>query len=631
MKWGTADIEYEYFYNGARIDRDLLTAISTDIGTLEDVESLIEVHAVRWRIMTAEGLEACYTSFKDFAEGCSAHCLRVVFVFDGANFMHAVDVGRLFECPNRWEVVTTERDEGGQYLGRNKEAYIERSGTNGERYSSTLWTRSKTVYGDRHKRLRPTSFIDLDNIFTFGRAKALEVWGGGYSGLAGVVQVVKNFNTECKANGIEWLTNTRVKAETVGALAKQVFLPFIGGADYVKQVCAIQPKTYRYLNNGRLMRGGIVYCNPKYQGKSLSGVYGYDVRSEYLRVAATMPELTGLCMSSWEEYQNDTTGQYTYIITFDYLFLSLRAGEIPTFKGIDGAQVEGGTCAYENAPICVFAEELEAIQDSYDILDFSVHTVLKAKRKRNRGYMKFGAVWYGHKRESEEQGNASRRELAKFIINSSLGKLAQKSVYEEVRHVEYKPLRGMVKAEIIQPEYNKLMTEHGALNFVQGAYVTALARCYWIKTMRAICGGHSPADVIVYGDTDSFYSLVPAPPELIGMKCGYLKCECNNGIAKFLGKKCYAYIDGTRTEVHIAGMRKSDYLAHLYTIYKREPTPVEAVESLAPSLRVPVRVNIVVPYGRADILRWRSLNGENDFIHASGHTFGRGKNSLKEI
>ena len=78
-------------------------------------------------------------------------------------------------------------------------------------------------------------------------------------------------------------------------------------------------------------------------------------------------------------------------------------------------------------------------------------------------------------------------------------------------------------------------------------------------------------------------------------------------------------------------MRKSDYLAHLYTLYKREPTPVEVVESLAPSLRVPVRVNVVVPYGRADILRLRSLNGENDFIRSNGHTFGRGKNSLREI
>lgn len=630
MRWGVADVEFEYEFDGSVVDADFLKSFSIDVETVDEITARVEARAVRWRLLRSDGGEVEeFTDFYAFARRCSAYALNVVFVFNGVNFFHAVDVARLWDIPGRWETITNERDEYGLYKGRNKEAYIERSGANGERYSFTIWTRSPLIGGNRHNRLRPTKFVNLDNILTCGELDACDTFAGGRRGLSAWVECVNGFAAVCAENGLQFLNEKGVSHETIGGIAKFFLLHEIG-TKRTKTACALTPKQWRYLNRGKLMRGGICFCNAE-SGKKYTGIYGYDVNSEYLKVAETMPELSTFVRTSWEQYQEDESGEYVYIITFDDLFVELRDGEIPVFKGTQGDQITGGICATPGDPMCIFGEELEAISQRYDIIHFHVHSVLRCKKRENKGYKKFAEKWYGIKEEATETKNSGLRFLAKMVINSALGKLAQKSVYDKTTHEAYEPWERVVHAITRRATEEEYMEEHGALSYVQGAYVTALARVYYMETLSDIAGNEAPAECVLYGDTDSFYITKQAPPQLCGSGCGQLKTECKNGTAKFIAKKCYAHNSACGTEIHISGTRRADFIAEAEREGVNATDGAALVEFLRPEMAVQTTMNVIIPGGRALIYRKRLISGEVFDMTLSGRKFGRGRSAFFEL
>ena len=630
MRWAVADVEFEYTFDGQQVDADFMKDFSVDIETVDEITARTEARAVRWRLLLSDGAAAEeFSDFYSFARRCSAYALNVVFVFNGVNFFHAVDVARLWDIPDRWETVTNERDEHGLYKGRNKEAYIERSGANGERYSFTIWTRSPLIGGNRHNRLRSTKFVNLDNILTCGEVDACDTFAEGRRGLSAWVECVKGFAEVCTKNGLNFLTEKGISHETIGGIAKFFLLHEIG-TKRTKNACALTPKQWQYLNRGKIMRGGICFCNAE-SGREYKGVYGYDVNSEYLRVASTMSELSTLMRSSWEQYQNDESGDFVYIITFDDLFVELRDGEIPVFKGTQGDQITGGICATQGDPICIFGEELEAISQRYDIIHFHVHSVLRCKKMENKGYKNFAEKWYAIKEQATETGDKGLRFLAKMVINSALGKLAQKSVYDKTTHEAYKPCERIVRAVTRRASEEEYMAEHGALSYVQGAYVTALARVYYMETLSALGGDRAPADCVLYGDTDSFYMTKEAPAELCGSGCGQLKTECKDGKAKFIAKKCYAHNSEKGTEIHISGTRRADFIAEAEKEGIDATDGAALVSFLRPDMEVQTSMNVIIPGGRAMIYRKRLLSGEVFDLTLSGHKFGRGRSAFFEL
>ena len=217
--------------------------------------------------------------------------------------------------------------------------------------------------------------------------------------------------------------------------------------------------------------------------------------------------------------------------------------------------------------------------------------------------------------------------LCKMIMNSALGKLAQKSVYDVVTHEAYKPINGYVRAVTRNATEEEEQTETGALSPIQGAYVTALARVHMMRILRE-CWGDTMPQSFIYMDTDSLHMRNPAPAEFIGEGLGQLKEECVDGIGKYVGLKCYAFTDGERTEAHIAGARREDYYKTVADQFG-EVTPQSIVVCMSPGAEIQARVNIIVPYGRAYIERTHTISAIEH--SATIHTFGKGKSALFEL
>ena len=630
MRWGVASFEYKTFFDGVDRDPDFVADVTADIKDFDELIERVRASASEWRLLPSEPHDAPIESYNDFYEfmrACSALQLRYVFVFNGAIMFHFMDVARLWTHAGRWETVTAERDERGLYKGRNKEAFTERSGANGERYSVTYWTRSPVRGGNRHNRLRPTTFINLDNILTAGEHAVEKAFASGMDhDLYCTREVVKNLNQLIKDNGVEWIGEKRINGETVGALAARFLLPYIGGKTRVKKASALTPAQYAYLRRGKIMRGGICLCANTH-GEQINGLHVYDVNSLYPYIAANMDELHNPRASSWETYAADAELKSAYIITIDDLELRLKPNRIPVFKGRDGSCVYGGICATASNRLSFFSEEFEEMAEYYDITHMHVHSVVKLDRVKNPGYKEFAEAWFCKKHKAKRENDEGMLMLCKMILNSSLGKLAQKSVYDTITHEAYKPINGYVRAVTQSATEEEEQSETGAFSPIQGAYITALARVHMMKLLRE-GWGDGIKESFVYMDTDSLHMRTPAPAEFIGEGLGQLKEECINGIGQYVGLKCYAFTDGERTEAHIAGTRREDYYKTVADQFG-EVTPRSIVACMSKGAEIQTHINIIVPYGRAYVERTHTISAIEHT--ATIHTFGKGKSALFEL
>lgn len=628
MRWGVARLKMEYTFRSEVIDRDFLTDISKGAEDFEDFADECSVRSARFFLKPEGEDEVVFENAGDFLLGCSAYGLRVVFVWRGFEFFHMLDIYRFFENPGKYEVITTERDQNGFYKGRNKEAYIEKSGANGQRFSCTFWTRSARIKGNRHKRLRPSQFVNLDNIIVCGEDAARDTFGVTADGLEGIEEVVKAFNKECAAAFIPLIGEKKLNSETIGGLAKKALCDCLGGVRAVKKHGELFPAQYRFLSRARLMRGGINYINPKIKGERLSGVFGYDVNSEYLKVLSEMPRLGKLEKSSFEEYEADRTEEYTYILFFDDLEISKKPGALECFKTRKGDTSSGGIQATPGEPMAFFHEEIEELSFSYDFNHWHIYAVLKARREAEPGFRLFAETWFSKKKEAKAQGRKGEELIAKFIINSAIGKLSQKKIYGICVH---EPVTGggrvqrIIKLHQTPPTPEEIAKECGALDYVQGSYVTALARTFWMRTARTIAGGEPPEDIFLYGDTDSFYLRRPVPANMIGPELGSLKEECANGTAVFLANKVYGFRDEKgRNEIHAAGVRKED-LKRFAAEEGKDP-----FELLKFGQVIPTRLNVIIDGGRIDLYMRRAISA-GPIKAREGRIFGTGAGGFFEL
>lgn len=628
MKWGVARCEFEYTFRGKPIEASFLTAISADAEDLEEFADEVSVVGARFYLKPEGGEEVVFNNAGDFLLGCSARALRVVFVWRGHEFFHALDVYRLFENPGKYEVITAERDEYGFYKGRGKEAYIERSGANGQRYSCTFWTRAALLRGNRHKRIRCTQFVNLDNIIVCGEDKARASFEVTEEGNAGTESIVRAFNSLCSAAFIPLFGEKKLNAETIGGLAKKALCDHLGGVRSVKRRGCLDPAQFRFLARARLMRGGVLYSRADLEGFRMSGVFGYDVNSEYLKILSKMPRLGKLEKSSFDEYERDFSEAYTYILFFDDLEISKKPGALECFKTRNGDSASGGIQATRREPIAFFAEEIEELSNAYEFTRWNIYAVLRAPREKEEGFEIFARDWFEKKREAKASGRKGEELLAKFIINSAIGKLAQKKIYGRCTHEAEKGggrVSRIVRLHQEPPAPEELARETGALDYLQGAYVTALARVYWMQTARRLSGMDPPESVILYGDTDSFYMLRPAPPELVGDGLGELKEECQNGEAVFLGRKVYGYRDKRgKVELHSAGIRREDLTAFAA---EEGADPLDVMNT---GKVIPTRVNIIVDGGRVDLYMKRAVSA-GALLKREGRIFGKGSNGFLEL
>lgn len=97
--------------------------------------------------------------------------------------------------------------------------------------------------------------------------------------------------------------------------------------------------------------------------------------------------------------------------------------------------------------------------------------------------------------------------------------------------------------------------EHVGAHVHVASYITMLGRMQLFDTIR-IVGIHGGR--VAYCDTDSIFSTIELPPELVHpTRLGAWKLECKVDDAFFMGAKSYCYKTGNDVKVHLKGIKRS--------------------------------------------------------------------------
>lgn len=310
-------------------------------------------------------------------------------------------------------------------------------------------------------------------------------------------------------------------------------------------------------------RGGWTYCNPKFQNIDLGEMEVYDVNSLY-------PSRMRYCMlpkgpAIYYKGKYEENDKYPLYVAHIYATFKLKEGCLPCIQDKHNRMFASTEyiCEYDNIlePLEIYltSVDLKLFLDMYDI--YYIEYV--------DGYMFEGAYgmfdnyidyWNNQKIEAGKEKNASKRTIAKLMLNSCYGKFA--SAVKSTSKVPYLKDDGVVGYETIEDEDREPVYTPVA------AFITAEARDLTIRS-AARC-----IDRFCYADTDSLHVLKDKTPPNIPIddfKLGYFKLESSPRRARFLRAKTYIeeiYDEKSNTwkfDVKCAGM--NDDVKKLVTWY----------------------------------------------------------------
>lgn len=278
-------------------------------------------------------------------------------------------------------------------------------------------------------------------------------------------------------------------------------------------------------------RGGWTYCNPKFQNKDLGEMEVYDVNSLY-------PSRMRYCMlpkgpAIYYKGKYEKNDKYPLYVAHIYATFKLKEDCLPCIQDKHNrmfASTEYIT-EYDNIlePLEIYltSVDLKLFLDMYDI--YYIEYV--------DGYMFEGAYgmfddyidyWNNQKIEAGKEKNASKRTIAKLMLNSCYGKFA--SSVKSTSKVPFLKDDGCVGYETIEDEDREPVYTPVA------AFITAEARDLTIRSAVACI------DYFAYADTDSLHVLKNVTPPNIPIddfKLGYFKLESSPRRARFLRAKTY--------------------------------------------------------------------------------------------
>lgn len=278
-------------------------------------------------------------------------------------------------------------------------------------------------------------------------------------------------------------------------------------------------------------RGGWTYCNPKFQNVDLGEMEVYDVNSLYpSRMRYCMLPKGPAIYYKGKYVEND---KYPLYVAHIFATFKLKKGCLPCIQDKHNRMFASTEyiCEYDNIlePLELYltSVDLKLFLDMYDI--YYIEYV--------DGYMFEGAYgmfddyidyWNNQKIEAGKEKNASKRTIAKLMLNSCYGKFA--SAVKSTSKVPFLKDDGSVGYETIEDEDREPVYTPVA------AFITAEARDLTIRSAVACI------DRFCYADTDSLHVLKDKTPPNIPIddfKLGYFKLESSPRRARFLRAKTY--------------------------------------------------------------------------------------------
>lgn len=514
------------------------------------------------------GERVTYASMAAFFAAAGALPYEYFYVYDGNLFFGFVDN---YCARMGWPTYDELKDDSGRRKRLSQECWSYTDGA-GVAYIRKLWVRSRAgttrKAKDRHMRLRSFiiyNFRPLCGSYTFAQAlAAFGVPNTGDNGANFGLLVARYNDLYKEVTGEYLLRNKRPAAWTIGGAARASYLTARytrGKLSPLKQYQAAHPfseKAEMALRAGKLLLPGLLVCAPQVTRAVYSGaLQKYDCNHLYPFIMATAPELGRLECSTYDEYENDTSREYVYIIVFKRLECAPLKGMPRVFENPFDPKDRNAFVSI-NREYYMFANLWERLQRFYEIYDFEVARVLKCKKQRDPVLTDWVLCHYSERLEARKSGNAPLETLYKLFTNNLGGKFLQKSFFEEFT-LKYNEVTGEVEKKLAGTRDN---WDESHFDYVRGAFIYVSARCYMLDIISTIdTGGRPLSECVLYMDTDSILTPCRLPNKYIDPeRLGAFKLEKELTHFCALAPKTYAevYPDGSKRIV-AAGMGK-DYL-----------------------------------------------------------------------
>lgn len=519
-----------------------------------------------------------------------------------------------------------EKRTGQAYNKKQPYTYESIHNNSGSRYAYKLWYPYKQVK-DRHTYVHSVDIRDFMKLVTGGLAKLLEDLDVrdndnkpirkltmeyqavkhnklkqreiNYccNDVKGLYFAVKKFNEtiEAQSGNESHIYGSDTNIMTAGGFAKKQLLrslypnvkPQYRCERYQKQHPITEAQD-KYVRDNHLYRGGISYVNPRYKGllltayKMRSPMYRYDVNSEYPYAMANIRDLIGqprrIKYTQWLDMSEQEKDGYECI----YMIKSITGTLLPNMLGIwyDPFRKDFVDYINEKGLHLIYERELYEYAEWYD-LEYEIEEVIIIKRG-DYVYRPFVDENYNLKANAKKQGNKTLQMIAKLLLNSSYGKLAER-VERITGHYE---LNEETQAVHFVEDGVKTDTKSMLSVFV-GALVTTYARCYILSKIREVCKGN-PSKNFVYIDTDSIHAFCDYE-KADAFALGGLKLEAKCKAVKYIAPKTYVDIEEVKKgiilrdskgkypiEVHAKGINVKVIMDDFY---KRKKLTIKYVNS----------------------------------------------------
>lgn len=314
----------------------------------------------------------------------------------------------------------------------------------------------------------------------------------------------------------------------------------------------------KYFRENKLYRGGISFVNPIYQGKLLTkSMYRYDVNSEYPYIMSQIQDLIGspfkIKLENYEKMTDEDKAKYECIFILKSLSMEVKDNMLPIWYD----PFIKDYCAFvdEWQTHLVFKEELEEMENWYDNITYDCEEVILI-RKGDKVYAPFVEENYKLKAQAKREGNKTLQQAVKLKLNSSYGKLAERT--ERIKgHFEESEITGAIHFVIDGVD----ISTKSIMSVIVGAKITSSARVYILSKIREICGPNVEENFI-YCDTDSIHCFCQYD-KADAYALGGLKLEAVCDACKYILPKTYVDIekinkDGTidydKIEIHSKGV-----------------------------------------------------------------------------
>lgn len=347
------------------------------------------------------------------------------------------------------------------------------------------------------------------------------------------------------------------KVYTIGGAARRKYLRIKYGKDslkeYQKEHFQLE-KIDDYFRGRKLLLPGMCICPFWSRGELITGdIKKYDVNGLYTDTANKAGDLGAPVECTAEDFFNDHSGAYVYIIVMKDVSAWRKPGMPAVFVN-PFHRSAGNHIEIENE-IAMFRELFEELQNFYEIDEFTPVKYVRMERFGDPAIVEYNHYFQDEKERATQENLPVHRSINKLFLNSFIGKFSQNTKYIKQVGI-YEPQTDSIRfipGDLVDN------WEKGHFHFIRGAYIYVMARVKVMQDMRQIFSDQRRAERHhFYTDTDSIVTDLELPEEWIDEKqTGKYKIEKRYKAFCAINQKVYyARTAEGADEVTAAGVRK---------------------------------------------------------------------------